>query len=522
MKRYLSLILVFVMILSMGISMQAAPESATVTQLNYLVIYTPNGATGGSVPVDSNAYITGDIVTVLGSSTLTRDGYIFAGWCTNADGSGITYSAGSTLAIGYNSVLLYARWLKTPVTGLTALSASYNSIKLTWSAAAGAQHYQVYRATSLAGKYSYIRTLTATARTYLDTSLTTNQLYYYKVRAYAWMGTSNVFSNFSTVAFTKPIPSTPTNFIVKSASYNSIKLTWHTVAGANGYKIYRSIYATTGYTLIKTITSGSTASYLNSGLTTGKTYYYMIKAYHVEGTTNIYSNYTAYKSAKPVPAITSHFTAGAASSTSVIVSWTAVSGASGYEISRATGTTGSFTWVKTVTATSYLNTGLIKGQVYSYKVRAYRLVNGVKVYGALSALSALRSATPTIDADKIYNNGEWFVQQGDWIYFTINMMQASSQDWGLYRMKQDGTLKTKLSAGHYFGTITIAGDWIYFVKNSHIEDGTPVSVDICKIKKDGTSQTRLLTLNGFNIEDMQIVSNWIYFGGRSTTGQESI
>ncbi|MCX8012737.1 MAG: hypothetical protein N3A02_00410, partial [Rectinema sp.] len=44
------------------------------------VIYDGNGATGGSVPVDSNKYLQGVTVTVLGNTgNLTRPGYRFAG-----------------------------------------------------------------------------------------------------------------------------------------------------------------------------------------------------------------------------------------------------------------------------------------------------------------------------------------------------------------------------------------------------------------------------------------------------------
>ena len=35
---------------------------------------------------------------------------------------------------------------------------------------------------------------------------------------------------------------------------------------------------------------------------------------------------------------------------------------------------------------SWNNTGLTFGKIYSYKVRAYRTVNGTKVYGAYSAV----------------------------------------------------------------------------------------------------------------------------------------
>lgn len=78
----------------------------------YTVTYNGNGNTGGSVPVDATNYENGEIVTVPGNTgTLARTGYVFSGWNTNADGSGTTYLAGQTFAMGSENVSLYARWV---------------------------------------------------------------------------------------------------------------------------------------------------------------------------------------------------------------------------------------------------------------------------------------------------------------------------------------------------------------------------------------------------------------------------
>lgn len=75
------------------------------------VVYDPNGATGGSVPVDATPYGTGSTVTVLGNTgNLTYIGYTFVGWQTQADGSGTTYKQGQTFTKGATNVTLYALW----------------------------------------------------------------------------------------------------------------------------------------------------------------------------------------------------------------------------------------------------------------------------------------------------------------------------------------------------------------------------------------------------------------------------
>ena len=76
----------------------------------YSVTYNGNGTTGGTAPVDPNSpYVSGSTVTVLGAGTLVNTGYTFAGWNTAANGSGTSYAAGATFAIGA-ATTLYAQW----------------------------------------------------------------------------------------------------------------------------------------------------------------------------------------------------------------------------------------------------------------------------------------------------------------------------------------------------------------------------------------------------------------------------
>jgi uncharacterized repeat protein (TIGR02543 family) len=77
----------------------------------YGVTYNGNDNTGGSVPVDSGAYTSGQMVTVLGNAgALYNTGYCFAGWNTAADGSGTSYVGGNTFSMGLADVMLYAQW----------------------------------------------------------------------------------------------------------------------------------------------------------------------------------------------------------------------------------------------------------------------------------------------------------------------------------------------------------------------------------------------------------------------------
>ena len=99
------------------------------------VIYNGNGSTGGTVPVDSNTYVSGDTVTVANNTGgLSISGEVFLYWNTAADGSGTIHTGGSTFTFTA-PVTLYAQWGVT--TGLTGGGTT--------------THYQFYYDKALAG-----------------------------------------------------------------------------------------------------------------------------------------------------------------------------------------------------------------------------------------------------------------------------------------------------------------------------------------------------------------------------------
>ncbi len=120
--------------------------------------------------------------------------------------------------------------------------------------------------------------------------------------------------------------------------------------------------------------------------------------------------------------------------------------------------------------------------------------------------------TPGAHANDVYGNGQPFVAQGDWLYFAVTEPQASSASWGLYKIRQDGSQRTKLVDGLGIHEINIVGSWIYFVKSKTHEDGTPISVQIFKIKTGGSSLTRLRTMSNLDVDTMRIVDSWLYLG----------
>ncbi len=83
----------------------------TVNIPKYSVSYNGNGNTNGTVPIDTIRYESGAMVAVQSNGSLAKTGFTFIGWNTIADGSGTTYTASGTFAMGSTNINLYAKWL---------------------------------------------------------------------------------------------------------------------------------------------------------------------------------------------------------------------------------------------------------------------------------------------------------------------------------------------------------------------------------------------------------------------------
>ena len=106
-KKWTLLILIVLpmafMVVGCDLLLDAEPET-------YLVLYSSNGATGGSTPTQQTK-THDEALTIAGNTgSLVKTGYAFDGWNTAANGSGTTYAPGSTYT-GNAPLSLYAQWV---------------------------------------------------------------------------------------------------------------------------------------------------------------------------------------------------------------------------------------------------------------------------------------------------------------------------------------------------------------------------------------------------------------------------
>ncbi len=168
---------------------------------------------------------------------------------------------------------------------------------------------------------------------------------------------------------------------VSAVTYNSVTVSWAKISGADYYEIERSTDGKSWTSLNKKVTA---TSYKDSkSLTAGKTYKYRVRA--VEDRLilkDIYSSWSTV-SGKPVPAKVTGLKVSSRTHNSVKLTWTKVSGASGYEIQLYNGS--AWKSYKKTTSNSLTASSLTLGKTYQFRVRAYRTVSGKAVYGAVSS-----------------------------------------------------------------------------------------------------------------------------------------
>ena len=247
-------------------------------------------------------------------------------------------------------------------TGLAA-TAGNAQVSLAWTASTGATSYYVKRATVSGGPYTQVAA--PTTNSYVDTGLTNGTKYYYVVSAYNSAGESANSSEVNATP-TAPvnIPATPTG-LAATAGNAQVSLTWSASAGATGYHVKRS--ATTGgpYTQVA---APSAASDVDTGLTNGTKYYYVVSAYNSAGESANSSEVNATPTAPVTAPATPTGLAATAGNAQVSLTWSA--SATGYHVKRSATTGGPYTQVGAPSAANYTDTGLTNGTTYYYVVSA--------------------------------------------------------------------------------------------------------------------------------------------------------
>ena len=266
--------------------------------------------------------------------------------------------------------------LKYNVTPTVKIANAAKGVKVSWSTAANATGYTVYRSQYSGGKWSgwkNMGTAKANKTAWTDKNVKSGAQYKYTVRAcYNKIKSSYKDSN-TTVFLTQPT-------VKFSNSAAGIKVSWSKVTGATGYTVYRSQLVDGKWTKWKGMgTAKSTkTSWTDKKVESGVTYKYTVRACY----NTIKSSYTDTKGllylAQPNVTVK-------AVSNGINVAWSQCEGATGYTVYRSEYNTKTKKWSKwsnrgTAKAdkTNWTDKKATKGTTYKYTVRAVNADTGAK------------------------------------------------------------------------------------------------------------------------------------------------
>lgn len=266
-----------------------------------------------------------------------------------------------------------------------------NSLTLSWNKLDDVTGYKIYKYDSKSEDYEYLKTIKGASTTsFTDSNLTDATVYKYKVRGYKTVD-GNAYNGFISNSFAESTKvKTVSNLNLKTRNATSLELSWDKVKNADGYRIYRLDTNTDTYKLVKTINNNTTTSYKHSNLVSATNYYYKVKAFKYLNGSNRYSDYSSRLKATTRP-LQPSVILNSTKSKSIKVSWTNISKrATGYEVRMSTSKNGTFNSIGTTTNTSFTKVNLTKGKTYYFKIRAYRIVDGQKIYSLYSGIKSIK------------------------------------------------------------------------------------------------------------------------------------
>jgi fibronectin type 3 domain-containing protein len=225
---------------------------------------------------------------------------------------------------------------------------------VSWTCVSGALSYNVYRSTTAGvqgvflgtgavGPNGGIDTHNPSCLGFLDTSVADGTTYYYTVTAVNGVGEGPASTQSAGVTPAAPtsVPASPTA-VTALAGNAQVIVSWSVVVGPTSYQVYRSTIAGVQGSLLTSIealpdTGLMSATYTDTSVVNGTTYYYTILALNQIGASPASNQSAGATPAAPVAVPTAPTGVNAtAANSEVTITWTAVPGASEYNVYRST------------------------------------------------------------------------------------------------------------------------------------------------------------------------------------------
>ena len=255
------------------------------------------------------------------------------------------------------------------VSNLVAEVVDYKTIQLNWEAPKGAQSYIVERFTS---DGEWVELATTTELTYVASGVKTGKEYTYRVKAVKDEEISEAVEVKATTTLQGEVELT-----ITPNGTTQFDLTWSQIEGATRYIIYRKDGENAWK---KVLTLGKDATSYTSKAMKANTYQYQVKAARYDSVDRVMTNGSnVVEGIVGLETMTPTNVKVEANGTTVTLSFDKATGMSYYEIYRSKDG-GAYRQIKRTTASTITSSGLKVGSTYQFKIKAFALVNGEKVY----------------------------------------------------------------------------------------------------------------------------------------------
>ncbi len=154
--------------------------------------------------------------------------------------------------------------------GFQLVADSLSSVLIKWIATPLATSYEIYRSNLSGTDFSLISTVNTPNTTFIDSTVSSGQTYYYTLRSINSSGVPSQLSPEKSIT----LVNSPSN-LTATNSQNLIQLNWDSIGGADSYHIYRSDKSGGPYGLIG---NPSSNSFMDLYAIPGNTYFYTVSA----------------------------------------------------------------------------------------------------------------------------------------------------------------------------------------------------------------------------------------------------
>lgn len=330
-------------------------------------------------------------VTVTNGGTVLTEGTDYTVSYQNNSGIGTaTVNVfGAGIYDGYINLTKTFNIVPDTVQNMQISKAGTNTVDLSWSPVSGADGYTVQIFKN--GKWVSVGNFVGTSAQI--SGLLPGSVNYVHIAAYASSNGKTYIGNYNTAVKIETTVGA-INPRVSAYANNFVTLTWNKQTAANGYEVFKYDASSKKYVLYKNITNPNTNTCKVTGLASNRKYYFKVRAYQIDDSEKTYAPFGAVVSQYTSIAKPKLNSAKSTSKKKIKASWSKVGGASGYQVMWSTYKNFSKNYKTKSVKAKYSSKTVTTAQskkTYYVRVRAYKTINGKKVYSQWSSTKKVKT-----------------------------------------------------------------------------------------------------------------------------------